>query len=487
MLYHEHPIKILKYSSKNIWLLVFPLLRNIRNFRISTDYIYIWFRGAWFDIMIIALIIIFGIIRWKFSVIELGKIGIVHRNGIFFRVRTVIPYVNISSITFERPFYLLPFNAVKLRCDTSSGILGTADMKLTVSESLCRIIGDNVPDVRRSTVKNNIPKPTVMSVILFSMFFSSGFSGAVYIATFFLKGGEIARSIIAEYFRRISEGTGKVSGMNLFRISDAAFGIGVFFIGAWLVSFIINIQRYSRFCVSVDSRCMKLSYGAVTQRNYRIISSYINFIDLRQNLIMKLFGAITVHISCPGYGAEHRSLPVLLPVRREKNMRRELEAIGVFTGAGRDFRPEGIKNYWQYVWSAVLPAVSAFPIHHAASKVFNGVNELTLFAAIMTVVPSVWLTAVRTAAFITSGVSLYDDKIMIRCCRGTTFHTVISDRRKLVRFETEQTLFQKRRKACSVSFWLEGEKQRRFRVKGLSVSDVRSIAQLLEYNMDAIF
>ena len=145
------------------------------------------------------------------------------------------------------------------------------------------------------------------------MFFSSGLSGAVYIAAFFFKGGEIARSIISEYFRRISEGTGKVSAINLFRISDTAYGIGVFFIGAWLISFIINIQRYSRFSVSIDSRCMKLSYGAVTQRNYRIISSYINFVDLRQNLIMKLSGAITVHISCPGYGAGHRSLPVLLP------------------------------------------------------------------------------------------------------------------------------------------------------------------------------
>ena len=149
-MYHEHPIKILRYSSKNIWLLVFPLLRNIRNFRIGSDYIYGWLRGAWFDIMIIGLIIIFGMIRWRFSVIELEESGIIHRNGIFFRVRTVIPYANISSITFERPLYLMPFNAVKMRCDTSSGILGTADMKLTVSRKLCGIIGDNVPDVRRT-------------------------------------------------------------------------------------------------------------------------------------------------------------------------------------------------------------------------------------------------------------------------------------------------------------------------------------------------
>lgn len=486
-MYHEHPIKILKYSSKNIWLLVFPLLRNIRGIRLSTDYIYTWLRGAWFDILIIGLIVIFGMLRWHFSEIELGSRGITHLNGIFFRIKTIIPYENISSMTFERPFYLVPFNAVKFRCDTSSGIFSSADMKLTVSEKVSRIIGEHIPDVHRSSANNNIPKPTALSVILFSMFFSSGLSGAVYIAVFFFKGGDIARKIITEYLRRISEGTERVRGIHLLRISDAAFGIGVFFIGAWLISFIINIQRYSRFSVRVDSRCMKLSYGAVTRRDFRIISSHINFIDLRQNLIMKLFGAITVHISCPGYGAGRSSLPVLLPVKREKNMRRELEAIGVFSGTGRDFRPSGIKNYWQYVWAAVLPAVLAFPFHKAISGLIHGFSELTLFAAVMTEVPAVWLTAVRTGAFITSGVSLYDDKIMVRCCKRTTFHTVISDRRKLVRYETEQTLFQKRRRACSVSFWFEGEKHRRFKVKGLSEHDAQCIAKLLEYDSENLW
>ena len=31
--YHEHPIKILRYSAKNLWLLIFPLLRSLRFYR----------------------------------------------------------------------------------------------------------------------------------------------------------------------------------------------------------------------------------------------------------------------------------------------------------------------------------------------------------------------------------------------------------------------------------------------------------------------
>lgn len=33
--YREHPIKILRYSAKNLWLLIFPLLRSLRFYPFS--------------------------------------------------------------------------------------------------------------------------------------------------------------------------------------------------------------------------------------------------------------------------------------------------------------------------------------------------------------------------------------------------------------------------------------------------------------------
>lgn len=52
---------------------------------------------------------------------------------------------------------------------------------------------------------------------------------------------------------------------------------------------------------------------------------------------MKFFEAVAVHISCAGYGVSRRSLPVLLPVRKEKNIGKDLEAIGVLSGVKNDF------------------------------------------------------------------------------------------------------------------------------------------------------
>ncbi|MBR0142343.1 MAG: hypothetical protein IJM19_08880, partial [Ruminococcus sp.] len=59
-MFREHPIKILKYSMKNIWLLIFPLLRGINVLQFNVYALYEWVGGAWFDLTVIGAIILFG-------------------------------------------------------------------------------------------------------------------------------------------------------------------------------------------------------------------------------------------------------------------------------------------------------------------------------------------------------------------------------------------------------------------------------------------
>lgn len=42
---HEHPIKILRYTAKNLWLLIFPLLRSAHFFPFSAKEIAAWLHG----------------------------------------------------------------------------------------------------------------------------------------------------------------------------------------------------------------------------------------------------------------------------------------------------------------------------------------------------------------------------------------------------------------------------------------------------------
>lgn len=476
---HEHKIIILRQSAKSIWLLIFPLLRSFNIILSDKEWFYHWLKGAWFDILFVAAIVFFGYIKWECSKIWLNDDDLVREEGIFCKVKTKMAYVNISSVTAERLFYLTPFNAVKLRIDTRSGFMTSADISLVVSEKTYSDLIKKIPGSSVSEKVETAMKPTALSIILFSIFFSSGLSGTVYIAAFFFQGGKIAQDMIGASISRITEQTEKISSRLILRIPDAAIAVGLFFIAAWVLSITVNILRYSMFYIKADERNLYTIYGTANRREHRITTSHINYIDLRQNLIMKLFSAVAVHISCAGYGTAKRSLPVLLPVKKEKNIAADLEAIGMVSGVKNDFNAKRYK-IWQYIWLPTITAVFVFPLHIVISRLFPVFGGLSLFAAVMAEIPSVWLIVVKLVSFFTSGISLYDDNIMVRCCKWTGFHTLIANRKKLVKLSFEHTLFQKRKGICSVCMWFEGEKHIKYKVKAIAVSDAKMIAKLLD-------
>ncbi|MCM1315346.1 MAG: PH domain-containing protein [Prevotella sp.] len=479
-MYHEHPLRILRYSAKNIWLLIFPLLRGVKTIRFDAESFYNWVRGAWFDIAVIGIIIVFGYIRWHFSGIELTDTEIVRWEGISAKIKTTIPYSSVSSVTVEKPVWLMPVRAIKISCDTSAGNYKSADLQIMVTGKFCKDFLSRVPDVNQKNKLKDIPETTPLSVLLFSVFFSSGLSGTVYIATFFMKGGDIAHDIINVSLDRLTETTEKLAGKLIIRIPSAAVFVGVFFIAAWFISFIMNFFRYYGFGVDGDEYCIKIFCGLFNRREYRITSAHINYTDLRQNLIMKFSGAVAVNISCAGYGSEKNQLPVLFPVRKEKSLDNALEKIGIFTGVKNDFRPK--KNgWWQYIWQPVIASLIVFPVHIFIKKYIPEISELLFFFAVMLEILLIWLIAVKLTAFFTSGISVYDDKIMVRCSKMVGFHTVVAERRKLVKFEIQQPIFQKISGKCSIVLWFGGEERSHFKVRAMRVEDVKKISAMLGY------
>ena len=478
--YHEHPLRILKYSAKNIWLLIFPLIRGLMHFpfRINREWLYEWLSGAWFDILIIVLIIIFGLVRWYSSLLLIDSASVTHLDGVIIRVRKTIPYSSISSTSFEHPFYLRPFHAVTVKCDTSAGLFRTSDMKLLVSSKVSRELSEKFPGIKPSDGAEEFPEPSVLSLILFSAFFSSGATGIIYLATFFYKGGDIARDMIGRYIDKVTENTERFTGKLLMRLPDAAVGVGALFIGAWLLSFLVNLVKYARFSLFYNKTHLRLSYGAITRKSYSITASHINYIDFRQNLIMKVLRMAATHISCAGYGNSRKSLPVLIPVRRLKSMGPEFEKLGAGRGSKIEYKPK-IPALWNYIWLPVIVTFSLVPAYLIVARLIPALNRLTVFVAIMAEIPAVWMILVKFAAFFTSGIAVYDDRIKLSYSRFTIFHTVIAERRKLVKIEYEQTLIQKLKGRCSMIFWFEGEVSRRHKIKAIPVKDVITVSEML--------
>jgi uncharacterized membrane protein YdbT with pleckstrin-like domain len=227
---------------------------------------------------------------------------------------------------------------------------------------------------------------------------------------------------------------------------------------------------------------MKVGYGILDRKEYRIKNSHINYTDLRQNIIMKLVGAVAVNISCAGYGASKNRLPVLFPVKSEKSLGKNLNVIGIYSGISNDYRaqPAGIGSY---LLIPIIVASLIIPSHDWAAKLFPRFAELSLFIAVMLEIPAVWFIIVKFVALMTSGVALYEDKIMIRCSSWTKFHTVVSDKSKVVKIELEQNLLQAMSGRCAMSIWFEGEEHKRFKIKAMKAEEVRKIAKIIGYKL----
>lgn len=473
MSFREHRLRIMKYSAKNLWLLIFPLLRGISVLKVDLSGIYQWLRGAWLDIAVICVIVFYGFIQWRFSEIKVTDSAICRKRGVIFRTETVIPFESVSSAAAEQLFFLVPFKAVSIRLDTGGGFFKSADMKLLVSSETAKSVMSRLPDIKKEAALKNIPKPGIASVLLFSVFFSGGFSGAVYIAAFFFKGGEIAKEITTTAFERVAK---QAEVMIVNGIPKAAAIAAVFFMSAWLLSFIVNLMMYALFDVSADRDFINVSFGLLRHRKHRIRTAHINYIDLRQNLIMKICGAFTVNISCPGYGYDSH-LPVIVPISSEKDG----NAFSVDEKGGNKFRPVRT-SFFSYAGLPFFGIILTALFYNFSDRLLWDDRGLWKFLAVMAYIPLVWRVMVKSAALFTSGITVYDDKIIVRSVTGTIFHTVTAKRENVALVQIKRNISQRIFRKCTVVLWFTGETSSRYRVKGMRLNEGVKIAEMLKYN-----
>ena len=78
----QHPIALLKYTSKNFWLLLIPLVRGL--FALRFDF-YSWLRGAYLDVLVLMVIMGLAYAVWRNVQYETTDEGINISKGLFLK------------------------------------------------------------------------------------------------------------------------------------------------------------------------------------------------------------------------------------------------------------------------------------------------------------------------------------------------------------------------------------------------------------------
>ena len=135
----QHPVSMLRYAFRYLFLLTLPLLRGLRYIRIPEG-LYPWIPGIWRDAAAILLLIALVYVHWRWHTYSLTDHEFRFRGGILLRRNSTIPRRHITTLTVERPFYLRLFRAARIIVDTDAGDRYRADLTLTVSEKHAREI-----------------------------------------------------------------------------------------------------------------------------------------------------------------------------------------------------------------------------------------------------------------------------------------------------------------------------------------------------------
>lgn len=466
----EHPLRIIRYSIRYLWVLVFPVLRSILQLRTQG------LQVASSDVFLLLLILGFGWLRWYSCTIcaENGDLC-VHR-GICFRHSCCIPAQNLSALTLEYPVLLRLAGGVYLSADTASGIAKTTDLRLLLrkrdAQKICRLL----PAIRPQGSCRFCRKVRPWRIFLFAVIFSSSFSGAVYTATLWFQGVRILGRIPPrmELPQRLGELSAQLS-QNLYGIPPAAAAVGLLVLSTWLLSFVKNLLRYGCFRMETDRKMLLVRSGILTKRSFFLRTDRINYIDIRQNLLTKLCRVYSLAINCPGYGVKQGTIPVCLPILRHEELLCMLPMLfpDVELLPNR-LRPK-FSALWSYVWRSILGICVAIAATLLGKRLLPAAAGFWEFLRLMALIPLVWSCIVRLADLLTSGVGIAEHRICLRYCRGFVFHTVIADTTRIASVQLRRNPIQRCFGKCDVVINFRSEHRTRCKLRNVDYAQAQRL------------
>ncbi|MFT3950527.1 MAG: PH domain-containing protein [Oscillospiraceae bacterium] len=446
----QHPIRILAYTTKSFWLLLIPLTRSLvaLKFDLAT-----WLRGRWLDVLVIALIFSYAFLRWVFMSFRFESDCIVARQGYFGLMESKIFYAQVTSIHAKQGVFYRAFRASRITVDTNSGSAKSSDLVLTVRNSDFRHLADIFNAENRDVMKYTYSSGSLY-LLVFSLIFSSAFSGVVLFATFFYQAGRIVGQELEDrLLYRLSTAAERFA----VHIPPIALGISVLISGGWFLSFLANVIRHWSFTSMRTGTNIVIESGILTRQATILSINKINYADMQQNMLTKLFRICSVIIHCAGYGKKRRQIAALIPITTIRHVPASLKMLLPGMRAVKISLKPGARRAASFFLPPLCAAAGVAAAGIAGAFFFPVWSEIIRFAGVILGIPLVWLSVVQLFSVFTTGVGFDDGFAVLSYCKLYKFHRVTVPTAKISKLTIRRTVFQKRAGTCSVKIYTVSE------------------------------
>lgn len=463
-----HPFNILIFTKRFLPLLILPLLRS---FVLALQgNLYYWLRGSWFDIFIITLIFLLAFTRWYFIKYKFDNKNFTLVSGLIRRERVNIPFTNVISMFVEQPLLYRLFGVARISTKALSKPKGHFDIRLVLSKkdalSIMKKRQAAIGEENYKTVY--MPRPVYITVL--ALLTSNSFSGIILffalISQLFNFFGEQLRTYILVEFQALLN-------VIYFGVPPVLNLLTWVIVVGYVFGFITNFLNNKDFIIKKGTNTLYINSGFTTLSDYSVTLSEIYAIDIRQNLLSKIFKLYTVQIQTAGYGSKGTKMPILIPAARYSELLLILE----------DLFPEMLPSYpeirpdknsiLKFINAPLLFYLFSIISYFVLKRIFPSWGKLVLIIVLVLFIFATWFFIIRLLEFYSAGISKSKNVYTINFSKKLILHSKIFPIQKLSYFSFRQTPLQKRLNKADLLFYSYSENNMKNKVKNLPISQLK--------------
>lgn len=468
---HLHPLQILPLIGRYLFLLLLPLARGLLAIR-SPYALYVWLRGAWFDLLIVLLIFLFSYFTWRCSTFCCRDGFLVVKNGLFYRREAMVPFTHITSLSVEAPFYLAPVRAKRVLIDTAGRTRKNPNFQLLMhSRDADALLARHLPE---SPANQRRRYRSLWRHLLFlSVFVSNTATGVLFLATAFNQTGRV---IGRAFQQQLLTDLENLAGVVAFIPQTAAL-IALILLTGWGIAILRNLLNYIGFSVTRHPSRLHIRAGFPVRRNITCDIWAINYLDFRQSILSKLLRLYVVFIHCAGYGRRKYDKAVLLPAASAKDVDRiTQQLLWELPRQPASLRP--VKNaVWRYIRPPLCACALIPPAVFLLCRLFPSFADAVPALGLMALLPLLWWLLLSVLDRCSAGVGVAPSDYTLRYARGFVLHTVVIPKSRISVIRFRQSLFQRARGTCDLQVYTYHER-RCHRVRQLPLKEAYQLLQI---------
>jgi len=490
-----HPISAVINFIKGLKDLIFPfVIIFVANGFQGSSGDSIWsFVPYVIGIIVLSLVLVSGIIKWKRFVYWFEDDELRIEYGLFVKKKRYIPIERIQSLNYTEGILHRPFKLVKVTIETAgSGASKEAEAELTaitkeaagyIETELAKAkkrkqnktveLVDAVWGEEKVESEEAIPGTTIFKMSMKDIIVLATTSGGIGVI---LSGLAVFISQFSELipYERIYNEVVVFLKFGFFIVGISIFAVLVV---AWIASVILTTLNYYEFTIVQEDDQIILTRGLLEKKKVTIPLSRVQGIRIVENPLRQLFGYCTVIVESAGGSIGDKDQKIrLFPLVKKNEIKQPLQKLFADLDIAPDWTssPKRAKPFYyrlDFIW--MIPVVGSI------CYFFYPYGLLSLLIIPIIAVLGLWQH--RSAAIAITG-----NQLALRN-RGFSKSTFFIEKKRMQSFMVKQSPFQKRKALASIETTIKsGALGASAKVEHMDAKDIDELMTWYEPSGDAV-